>query len=465
MGTGYFRIGLAGGAIALLQAVAAPLICVASLVAATRLRGIEFTGEYLALGVVTALLCYIAIRPARDHDEFGSGWGMARHVALAWAGVVVVLLVFGYATKITDYYSRLVLGVWFVATPVLITAALFMLRAWFRHIVVTRGQARSAVITGVNDVSRKLAQSLGERPELGLRFEGYFDDRAMDRLGPVEPRQLLGKLKEIPAYVQRHRIEIIFIALPISNLQKTKDLLNELRDTTASIYFVPDIFVYDLIQARTDQVNGIPVMALCETPLHGWQGLAKRASDIVFASLLIALASPVMLASAIGVKLSSKGSIIFKQRRYGLDGEEIIVYKFRTMTVSEDGDHVAQAQRNDKRVTPFGAILRRYSLDELPQLVNVLQGRMSVVGPRPHAVAHNEIYRKLIGGYMVRHKVAPGITGLAQVNGFRGETTSVDDMEKRIEYDLEYLRRWSLWLDVKILYRTIMILMRDDKAY
>jgi putative colanic acid biosynthesis UDP-glucose lipid carrier transferase len=465
MSTGYFRIGLAGGAIALLQAIAAPLICVATLVIAVRFRGIEFTDEYLALAVVAALICYIAIRPQRDHDQFGSGWAIARHVALAWTAAVVVLLVFGYATKITDHYSRLVLGAWFVATPVFITAALFMLRAWFRHIVVTRGEARSAIVTGVNDVSRRLAQSLVERPELGLRFKGYFDDRAPDRLGPVEPGKLLGQLADVPAYVKRHRTDVIFVALPINHLQKTKDLLEALRDTTASIYFVPDIFVYDLIQARTDQVNGIPVMALCETPLHGWQGLAKRSSDVVFASLLLAIASPVMLAITVGIKLTSPGSIIFKQRRYGLDGEEIIVYKFRTMTVSEDGGHVAQAQRNDKRVTPFGAILRRYSLDELPQLINVLQGRMSVVGPRPHAVAHNEIYRKLIGGYMVRHKVAPGITGLAQVNGYRGETVSVDDMEKRIEYDLEYLRQWSLWLDVKILYRTIMVLMRDEKAY
>jgi len=157
--------------------------------------------------------------------------------------------------------------------------------------------------------------------------------------------------------------------------------------------------------------------------------------------------------------------VIFKQRRYGLDGNEITVYKFRTMTVTEDGPSVAQATRNDARVTPLGRYLRRYSLDELPQLINVLQGRMSVVGPRPHAVAHNEQYRKVIRGYMVRHKVMPGITGLAQINGCRGETSQIEEMERRVHYDLEYLRLWSIGLDFRILARTLSALLRDKKAY
>ena len=172
-----------------------------------------------------------------------------------------------------------------------------------------------------------------------------------------------------------------------------------------------------------------------------------------------------MLFIALLVRLSSPGPVIFKQRRYGLDGQEIIVYKFRTMTVTEDGDSIRQVTRTDNRITPIGRILRRYSLDELPQLINVLQGRMSLVGPRPHAVAHNEEYRKLIRGYMVRHKVPPGITGLAQVNGCRGETSRVEEMRARVEYDLEYLRRWSPLLDMQILALTVIRLLRDEKAY
>ncbi|MGH8742364.1 MAG: undecaprenyl-phosphate glucose phosphotransferase, partial [Burkholderiales bacterium] len=241
--------------------------------------------------------------------------------------------------------------------------------------------------------------------------------------------------------------------------------LEDLRDSTASIYFVPDIFVFDLIQARVDSIGDLPVVAVCETPFYGFNGMLKRVSDLLFALVILLLISPIMLAIALGVKLSSPGPVLFRQRRYGVDGRKIVVYKFRTMTVAEDGDLVRQATRNDSRITPFGAFLRRTSLDELPQFINVLQGRMSVVGPRPHAVAHNELYRKLIRGYMIRHKVRPGITGLAQVNGFRGETDTVEKMQARIEYDLAYLRGWTLLLDLQIVLKTVVVVLRKQNAY
>jgi putative colanic acid biosynthesis UDP-glucose lipid carrier transferase len=214
-----------------------------------------------------------------------------------------------------------------------------------------------------------------------------------------------------------------------------------------------------------DAIGGIPVVAVCETPFYGINGLVKRASDIVLALAILVLISPLMVAIAIGVKRSSPGPILFRQRRYGLDGREIVVYKFRSMKVLEDGNVIRQATKDDDRVTPFGAYLRRTSLDELPQFINVLQGRMSVVGPRPHAVAHNEMYRKLIKGYMIRHKVRPGITGWAQVNGLRGETDTLDKMKERIEYDLEYLRNWSLLLDLKIVVKTVFVVLRKQNAY
>ncbi|MGB7990352.1 MAG: exopolysaccharide biosynthesis polyprenyl glycosylphosphotransferase, partial [Candidatus Methylophosphatis roskildensis] len=202
-----------------------------------------------------------------------------------------------------------------------------------------------------------------------------------------------------------------------------------------------------------------------DTPFTGLNGVVKRSSDFLLALLILVLASPLMLIIAIGVRHSSPGSILFRQRRYGLDGKEILVYKFRSMTVMEDGLDVPQATRNDQRVTRFGSFLRRTSLDELPQFINVLQGRMSIVGPRPHAIAHNEMYRKLIKGYMVRHKVKPGITGWAQVNGLRGETETLDKMKRRIDFDLEYLRNWSLKLDLMIIMRTLLIVLRDRNAY
>jgi putative colanic acid biosynthesis UDP-glucose lipid carrier transferase len=228
---------------------------------------------------------------------------------------------------------------------------------------------------------------------------------------------------------------------------------------------LPDIYIFDLMQARFDQIGGVPVVAICETPFTGVNSLVKRVSDIVIASVIQVLLSPVMLSIALAVKLTSPGPVIFKQRRYGLNGDEIIVYKFRSMTVSEDGAKVTQARKNDQRVTRLGAFLRRSSLDELPQFINVLQGRMSIVGPRPHAVAHNEQYRGLIKGYMLRHKVKPGITGWAQVNGLRGETDTLDKMAARIDFDLDYLRNWSLSLDLWIIVRTVKVVLGRNNAY
>jgi putative colanic acid biosynthesis UDP-glucose lipid carrier transferase len=258
---------------------------------------------------------------------------------------------------------------------------------------------------------------------------------------------------------------MIFISQPISAQPRIRKLLDELQDTTASVYFLPDIYIFDLMQARFDNVGGMPVIAICESPFTGFNSMVKRVSDIVLAALIQIGLTPIMLAIALAVKLTSPGPIIFRQRRYGLYGEEIIVYKFRSMTVAEDGAKVVQATKNDQRVTKIGGFLRRSSLDELPQFINVLQGRMSIVGPRPHAVAHNEQYRKLIKGYMLRHKVKPGITGWAQVNGLRGETETLNKMEARIQYDLDYLRNWSLWLDLWIVLRTVQVVLKRENAH
>lgn len=380
----------------------------------------------------------------------------------AWAVVVACFAVLGFALQASEEFSRRVLLTWAVVTPLFIAAAQFWAYTSLAH---TSSSARRIVIAGVSDLSRRLAQAVTNQPNLGLSFAGWFEDRSEDRVGPTEGKPVLGKLCDLPQYVKDHAIDVIYIALPIRHEQRTKQLLDDLHDTTASIYFVPDIFVFDLIQSRVDIIDGIPVLALCETPFVGINRLVKRATDLCLASLILLLAAPVMLAVAAGVALTTPGSIIFKQRRYGLDGRQITVYKFRSMLSSDDADSVPQAQRNDSRVTPFGRFIRKYSLDELPQLVNVVQGRMSLVGPRPHAVAHNEEYRRLIKGYMIRHKVAPGITGLAQVRGHRGETSTVEQMKARVESDLEYLRRWSFTLDLKIIGLTILRVFNDSKAH
>lgn len=330
------------------------------------------------------------------------------------------------------------------------------------------GEAPRAVIIGLSGLSSELAFEFKRNPLRGMNFMGFFDDRWSARSSEAKQKQsekLLGNIAAAAEYVKTHDVQHIYIALPMSAQPRILALLDELRDTTASIYFVPDIFLFDLIQANISSIKGIPILAVCQSPFVGINGAIKRITDVALSIPILLLIAPVMLLIAIGVKLSSPGPILFKQRRYGLDGKEIVVYKFRSMTVMEDDEQVSQATRRDPRITRFGAFLRKTSLDELPQFINVLQGSMSIVGPRPHAVSHNELYRSLIKGYMVRHKVKPGITGWAQVKGFRGETDSVEKMQRRIDYDLDYLRNWSLFLDLMIIFKTIGVVLNDKNAY
>lgn len=296
-------------------------------------------------------------------------------------------------------------------------------------------------------------------------FGGFFDDRAAERLSLGGEEPLLGSISEVSKVCRERRIDVIYVGLPLSSQPRVARLLAELGDTTASVYLLPDASLLGPLRPTIELLAGTPVVRVCETPFLGAAAFVKRAEDLVLGTLLLLACLPFLLIIAAAVKLDSPGPVIFRQRRHGLDGGEIVVYKFRTMTVLEDGDELRQARSADPRVTRVGAFLRRFSLDELPQLVNVLQGRMSLVGPRPHALAHTELYRKLISGYMIRHKVRPGITGWAQINGLRGETDSLDKMRARIEHDLVYLSDWSLAFDLLILSRTAWAVIRGQNAY
>jgi putative colanic acid biosynthesis UDP-glucose lipid carrier transferase len=443
-----------------------PIVIVATLFACALIYGQRITPPYWALAALTFIVAtQIVSAPVLDISGRRDVSAILRHHIFGeWLMVSAVLLFLAFAFKVTDTYSRKVILTWFAVTPFVVIAAQIGLRRFAAFSALRGSIVQSHVIVGANECGRRLAQRLRANPHLGT-FKGFFDDRVSDRLENLPPEELLGTMSDVADYVRLNGVSNIYICLPIRAEERVVRLLEELRDTTASVYFVPDIFGFDLIRAQLAEIDGIPVLAVCETPFCGMNGVLKRASDIVFALILIALLWPLMLAIAIGVRLSSPGPIIFKQRRYGLYGERIFVYKFRTMRVCEDDDAVTQARRDDPRVTPFGRFLRRTSLDELPQLFNVLGGSMSLVGPRPHAVAHNEEYRKLIDGYMLRHKVRPGITGWAQVNGFRGETESLEKMKRRVEYDLHYLRNWSLALDIAILLRTARIILTDKNAY
>jgi putative colanic acid biosynthesis UDP-glucose lipid carrier transferase len=434
-----------------------PILIVGALVAFTLAWGERFDGPDLVLVLIVFSLTFPGTLPL-----MGNWWVLLKEIIINWAVIVLILLFFGYATKYLGAFNPMVIITWIAFVPVILYVAHRTAPIVIPRILAMEGY-RTAVIAGVTGPGRKLANEFESSEYLGVNVIGFFDDRAPQRLGELPRWGLKGQLAELPGFVKANGVEAIFVALPMASQPRILKLLDELRDTTTSIYFVPDVLLTDLIQARMDDINGIPVLAVCETPFYGVNGLVKRLEDLLLSALILVLISPLMLIVSVAVKLSSPGPVIFGQRRYGLDGKEIVVYKFRTMCVMEDGPSVPQATQDDPRVTRVGAFLRRASLDELPQFLNVLQGRMSIVGPRPHAVAHNETYRKVINGYMVRHKVKPGITGLAQVNGFRGEIQSLDKMRKRVEFDLEYLRNWSLRLDLRIILQTALIVLKGDR--
>lgn len=326
---------------------------------------------------------------------------------------------------------------------------------------------RSYAILGANTLGVQLMQALNDMPWLGYRLVGFYDDRieSDDERRTHNAQPIAGNFGELLRSARSGEIDHIYITLPLRAEQRINQLIQELADSTVSVNIVPDFFTFNLIQSKWSNVKGIPVVSVLDTPFSDFDGFLKRIEDLLLCAVILPLIAIPMLMIAIAIKLTSPGPVIFKQKRYGIKGESIEVWKFRSMTVCENGDTIKQATANDRRVTPLGAFLRRTSLDELPQFLNVLSGTMSVVGPRPHAVAHNEYYRKQIQGYMLRHKVKPGITGQAQINGCRGETDTIDKMQARVHHDLEYLRQWSLWLDIKIVFLTIFKGFTSKQAY
>ncbi|HBX6717350.1 TPA: undecaprenyl-phosphate glucose phosphotransferase, partial [Klebsiella pneumoniae] len=298
-------------------------------------------------------------------------------------------------------------------------------------------------------------------PWLGFVVVGIYNPTKIDS----DDIEYKGDFQKLIDDAKSGKIDRIYIAMKMSDEKEMKELIRSLTDTTCSVILIPDIFTFNILQSRTEDVNGVPVVPLFDTPLNGINMVFKRLEDIILAAIIILLISPILLVIAAVVKATSPGPVIFKQTRYGMDGKPIKVWKFRTMKVMENDDTVKQATKNDVRVTRVGSFLRKTSLDELPQFFNVLFGGMSIVGPRPHAVAHNEQYRNLIEGYMLRHKVKPGITGWAQINGWRGETDTLDKMQKRVEFDLEYIREWNIWLDLKIIFLTIFKGFVNKSAY
>jgi putative colanic acid biosynthesis UDP-glucose lipid carrier transferase len=433
------------------------------------LTGQSFSDKtFLAVAVSVCLYLLVseacALYRSEQSHSANSDLGL---VLTSWLGTVLLLSCLAFFTRHGEYFARSSMLGWILLTGAMLGLSHMLIRVAVEMLVARGVGQRRCAIAGLNALGIQLLKNARSNPSCGLQMVGFYDDRSKDRwLAQVdEEANYLGRLEQLVARAKTGEIDTIFVTLPMRAENRIRWLLDQLADTTVNAYIVPDFFVFELLHSRWNNIGGLPAVSVFETPLYGVDGWTKRVFDFSAALIGLAFISPVMLVCAALVKLSSPGPVFFRQRRYGLDGREIWVWKFRSMRSCDNGPKVAQATKGDPRITPIGAILRKTSLDELPQLFNVLDGSMSLVGPRPHASAHNEHYRKLIRGYMLRHKVKPGITGLAQVEGYRGETETLDKMQKRIEFDHRYIQQWSLWLDAKILLRTLFVVFKQENAY
>ncbi|MBU3023758.1 undecaprenyl-phosphate glucose phosphotransferase [Aestuariibacter sp. A3R04] len=417
----------------------------------------RFDVKYFVLGLLSnmAYLFFAELFVLYRSWRSGSFKEMLFYTVCSWSLSLFPLFIIIFFTKQNELFSRIILGLWIILVMLLLCAW----RALFRKLLVSARRkgynTRAVGIVGLTKRGIDLANEIIQFPESGFKLIAVFDERSPDRLSVQHKELLAGGIAEGVKMAQEGKIEILYIALPLTDKARIDNILKALGDTTVDVHIVPDIFTFNLLHSRMGHVGKIQTISVYDSPMRGGYSIMKRMEDVFLSLTILSLIAIPMLLIAIAIKLTSKGPVLFKQDRYGIVGKKIKVWKFRTMRVMDNGEVVKQATKNDPRITPIGAFLRRTSLDELPQFFNVLQGTMSVVGPRPHAVSHNEEYRKKVAYYMLRHKMKPGITGWAQVNGWRGETDTVDKMEMRIKYDLDYIRNWSIWMDFKIVVFTL----------
>jgi putative colanic acid biosynthesis UDP-glucose lipid carrier transferase len=390
------------------------------------------------------------------------GYGL---LVTTWVATCSVLLLLAYATKTSSIFSRIAVAGWILGTPFLMIASRWMVGFLFSFVRM-KAQPRLVALAGYSENAKRFIDSLSSSAEPGLELGGlYFSANVESGLRETDKALAKGDLDNLIRDVRKGLYDEVYIAMEMSEEDNISRLISELSDCSIPVFFIPDIFTMNLLASQLYHLEGMPIISIYDSPMDARDVAIKRMEDVILSLLILAVAAVPMLSVAIAIKITSRGPVIFRQRRYGMSGEAIEIWKFRSMTVCDDGKLIVQAKKNDERLTTLGAFLRRTSLDELPQFFNVLKGDMSIVGPRPHAVAHNEIYRKEIRGYMLRHLVKPGITGWAQVNGWRGETDTLEKMEMRVKYDLEYIKYWSIWFDLKIIVMTIFKGFFHKNAY
>jgi Undecaprenyl-phosphate glucose phosphotransferase len=394
----------------------------------------------------------------------------AGKLLIVWAGVLALLTLAGFLLKVSQEFSRAWLGEWFafgfIALLVLRLVVSRLMRQWARNGTMER----RAVIVGGGAEAEGLIRSLEQQPFNDIRICGIFDDRDERRSPPlVAGYPKLGNILELIEFARIARIDMLIVSLPMTAETRVLSMLKKLWVLPVDIRLSAHSNRLRFRPRAYSFIGSVPMLDIFDKPINDWDSVAKRAFDIVFSMVGIILFSPVMAVAAIAIKLESKGPVIFRQKRHGFNNEIIDVYKFRSMYIDQCDPTARNAVvKNDPRVTRVGRFIRKTSIDELPQFFNALFGSLSLVGPRPHAVSaqsHNKLYHEVVDGYFARHRVKPGVTGWAQINGWRGEIDSDEKIRMRTEYDLAYIENWSLWFDLKILLLTPVRLLNTENAY
>jgi putative colanic acid biosynthesis UDP-glucose lipid carrier transferase len=422
--------------------------------------------RYGAAGIVgaTGLTALLRRDGYYEFEALLSSSRAMRAVIARWALIILGLIAFAYALKVSEHFSRAWLFGWTAMVAVLLVAARVIAAALLRRAIREGGVfSRRIAIVGVNEVANRFAEH-ASNPEKAISIVGLYAAGPEDAAATAG-RSIAGDLRALERAARAGEIDDVVIAMPKLSKEAMTSLINRLSALPVSLAICPNAHWLDHTGGDVVKIGGAPLLTLYRRPLEGWGGVLKTVEDYVVGVPAFLLIAPIMLAIAIAIRLEGKGPIFFMQQRHGFNHKVFRIYKFRTMTVQEDGDVILQAREKDPRVTRLGAFLRRYSLDELPQIFNVLKGDMSLVGPRPHALAHNHQYALTIENYSGRHKVKPGMTGWAQVNGCRGETSERERMAERVRFDLEYIDNWSLWFDLKIMVLTFAAVLFPKNAY
>lgn len=426
--------------------------------------------NYVAMQVFFGVVCILIFQALGVYSEaLFSNALRFRMIVLAWSTAFGLMLFMHHTLGLFDYINNDQMVLWYLSSLALFLIVRLLLLMVFKRQMHKGVFLQSSVILGATENGRRLAEYLLENQDIRSGVLGFIDDRIGRMPKSVANLPLLGNTKDLERLIRDGKVTQVLVALPWTAENRMDYIIRELRRFPVNVLLVPDMIAFRHAHNRITEVARLPMFNASDVPLRGWSPFFKRAEDMVLSLLAIAALSPLMLLIALAIKLDSPGPVLFRQKRYGYNNRLIEVFKFRSMHQHQaDATAEKQTTRDDARVTRVGRFIRKTSLDELPQLFNVVAGTMSMVGPRPHATATKAagiLFEQAVKEYTSRHRVKPGITGLAQINGYRGETDTVEKIEKRVEFDLEYIENWSVWFDLYILMRTVPAVLFTREAY